>query len=76
MNLEEPRESMEWSAGAMNAEPGNPLFKATMALALAQTGEREKALALLDETLQTLPPGDPLYGEITALRDRIASESF
>lgn len=76
VELEEPRESMEWSAGAMNAEPDNPLFKATMALALAQTGEREKALALLDETLQTLPPGDPLYGDITALRDRIASESF
>jgi tetratricopeptide (TPR) repeat protein len=76
VSLEKPREAMEWSARAVNAEPGNPVFKATLALALARTNERDKALALLDETLQALSPGDHLYGEMTALRVRIASESF
>ena len=76
VNLEKPREALDWSSAAVNAEPGNPLFRATLALALAQSGEREKALALLDETLQILPPSDPLHGEMTALRDRIAAESL
>lgn len=76
VNLDKPGEALEWSTRAVNAEPGNPLFKATLALALAQTGQRDKALALLDETLQILPPGDPLHPEMTALRDRIATGSF
>jgi tetratricopeptide (TPR) repeat protein len=76
VNLDESREALEWSSKAVQAEPANPLFRATLAQALAGTGEREKALALLDETLQTLSSGDPLHGEMSALRDRIASESF
>ena len=58
------------------AEPGNPLFRATHAQALALTGEKQRALALLDETLRTLPPADPLHEKISALRERIRSESF
>lgn len=76
VNLDEAREALEWSSKAVQAEPGNPLFRATLARALAGTGEREKALVLLDETLQTLPSGDSLHGEMILLRDRIATESF
>lgn len=76
VNLDKPGEALEWSARAVNVEPGNPLFKATLALSLARNGERDKALSLLDETLHTLPPADPLHGEITSLRHSIESGSF
>jgi Flp pilus assembly protein TadD len=75
VSLEKPHEALEWSDRAVNTEPGNPLFRGTLALALARGGEREKALTLLTETLQTLSPDDPLYAQMTSLRDRIAVES-
>ncbi len=76
VNLDEPREALDLSAQAVLAEPGNPLFRATHAQALSRTGEKQRALALLDETLRTLPPADPLHEKISALRERIRSESF
>ncbi len=76
VNLDEPHEALEWSSKAVQTEPGTPLFRATLAQALARTGERQKALALLAETLDTLAADDPLHGEMTALRDRIANSSF
>jgi len=75
VNLDEPREALEWSSMAVQAEPGNPLFRATLAQALAGTGEREKALALLAETLETLFVDDPLREKIAVLRDQIESSA-
>ena len=75
VNLDKPREALEWSSKAVQVEPGNPLFRATLAQALAGSGERQKALALLAETLETLSVDDPLREKIAALRDQIANSA-
>jgi len=76
LNLDAVPEALDWSTRAVQADPGAPLFRATLALALARTGERQRALALLDETLRPMPALDPLREKITALRDGIADGSF
>ena len=76
LNLDAAPEALDWATRAVQAEPGAPLFRATLALALAKTGERERALALLDETLRPMPATDPLRLRIAALRDGIADGSF
>ena len=75
VNLDKPREALEWSSKAVQVEPGNPLFRATLAQALAGTDEREKAQALLAETLETLSVDDPLREKIAALREQIANSA-
>lgn len=68
-------DALEWSATALAMEPGNPVFMATRAQALAAAGDKAAALDLLRHALGELPPGDPLREKITALRDRIAQTS-
>lgn len=72
LNRGETADALEWSARALHREPGNPVFMATRAQALAASGEKTAALDLLRDALEGLPAGDPLRGQITALRERIA----
>jgi len=63
--------ALEWSATALDIEPGNALFKSTKALALLGVGQEAGALELLEKALLDLPDDAPLREKIADIQTQI-----
>lgn len=64
-------DALEWSAKALDIEPGNVHFKGTKALALLGVGREGVALELQEGMLRDLTENDPLREKIADIQNQI-----